>query len=122
MRVEQRIGRIDRLGQRFSDIRITNLHYEDTVEADVYRALRSRISIFEKVVGGLQPILTRLPRLIEESVLSKSTAPDAKQDDALLALDNVIAAGEGSALNLDEFADEDIEVPARAAPQFPFLI
>ena len=43
MRVEQRIGRIDRLGQRFSDIRIINLHYEDTVEADVYRALRSRI-------------------------------------------------------------------------------
>ncbi|SMX45736.1 DEAD/DEAH box helicase [Maliponia aquimaris] len=116
MRVEQRIGRIDRLGQRFSDIRIINLHYEDTVEADVYRALRSRISIFERVVGGLQPILTRLPRLIEESVLSKSTAPEAKRDDALQALDNAIAAGEGSALNLDEFADEDIEVPARPDP------
>lgn len=116
MRVEQRIGRIDRLGQRFSDIRIINLHYEDTVEADVYRALRSRISIFEKVVGGLQPILTRLPRLIEESVLSKSAAPGAKRDDALQALDSAIAAGEGSALNLDEFADEDIEVPTRPDP------
>jgi superfamily II DNA/RNA helicase len=45
MRVEQRIGRIDRVGQRFSDIRIVNLHYEDTIEADVYRALRDRISI-----------------------------------------------------------------------------
>jgi SNF2 family DNA or RNA helicase len=44
MRVEQRIGRIDRVGQRFSDIRIVNLHYEDTIEADVYRALRDRIS------------------------------------------------------------------------------
>jgi len=116
MRVEQRIGRIDRLGQRFSDIRIINLHYEDTVEADVYRALRSRISIFEKVVGGLQPILTRLPRLIEESVLSKSTAPEAKRDDALQALDSAIVAGEGSALNLDEFADEDLEVPTRPDP------
>jgi SNF2 family DNA or RNA helicase len=116
MRVEQRIGRIDRLGQRFSDIRIVNLHYEDTVEADVYRALRSRISIFETVVGGLQPILTRLPRLIEESVLSKSTAPEAKREDALQALDSAIAAGEGSALNLDEFADEDIEVPTRPDP------
>jgi superfamily II DNA/RNA helicase len=83
MRVEQRIGRIDRLGQRFSDIRIINLHYEDTVEADVYRALRNRISIFEKVVGGLQPILTRLPKLIEESVLSRSNAPHDKRDGAL---------------------------------------
>jgi hypothetical protein len=116
MRVEQRIGRIDRLGQRFSDIRIINLHYEDTVEADVYRALRSRISIFEKVVGGLQPILTRLPRLIEESVRSKVNAPDSKRDDALQALDNAISAGEGSALNLDDFADEDIEVSPRADP------
>ncbi|MBY5746152.1 DEAD/DEAH box helicase family protein [Rhizobium leguminosarum] len=116
MRVEQRIGRIDRLGQRFSDIRIINLHYEDTVEADVYRALRSRISIFEKVVGGLQPILTKLPRLIEESVLSKSADPAAKRDDALQALDTAIAAGEGSALNLDDFADEDLDVPARPDP------
>lgn len=116
MRVEQRIGRIDRLGQRFSDIRIINLHYEDTVEADVYRALRSRISVFERVVGGLQPILTKLPRLIEESVLSKSSDPAAKRDDALQALDTAIAAGEGSALNLDDFADEDLDVPARPDP------
>ena len=40
MRVEQRIGRIDRLGQEHRFIRIVNLHYEGTVEADVYRALR----------------------------------------------------------------------------------
>ena len=116
MRVEQRIGRIDRLGQRFSDIRIINLHYKDTVEADVYRALRSRISIFEKVVGGLQPILTRLPRLIEESVLAKSTDPAAKRDDAIQALDTAIAAGEEFSLNLDDFADEDLNIPARANP------
>lgn len=116
MRVEQRIGRIDRLGQRFSDIRIINLHYEDTVEADVYRALRSRISIFEKVVGGLQPILTRLPRLIEESVLSTPAAVESKREDALQALDNAIAAGEGSGIDLDEFADEDLEIPVRPDP------
>jgi hypothetical protein len=116
MRVEQRIGRIDRLGQRFSDIRIINLHYEDTVEADVYRALRSRISIFEKVVGGLQPILTRLPRLIEDSVLSRSSAPDTRRDNALQALENAIAAGDGPNLNLDDFADEELEVPPRPDP------
>jgi SNF2 family DNA or RNA helicase len=116
MRVEQRIGRIDRLGQRFLDIRIINLHYEDTVEADVYRALRSRISIFEKVVGGLQPILTRLPRLIEDSVLAKSADSASKRDDALQALDTAIAAGEGTALNLDDFSDEDLDLPARPDP------
>ena len=38
MRVEQRIGRIDRLGQVHKTIRVVNLHYEDTVETDVYVA------------------------------------------------------------------------------------
>ena len=47
MKVEQRIGRIDRLGQRFPVIRVVNLHYANTVEADVYAALRQRIGLFE---------------------------------------------------------------------------
>ncbi len=68
------------------------------------------------MVGGLQPILTRLPRLIEESVLAKPATSESKRDDALQVLDSVIAAGEGSALNLDEFADDDLEVPARPDP------
>ncbi len=51
MRVEQRIGRIDRLGQAHPAIRIVNLHYAGTVETDVYRALRTRINLFESVVG-----------------------------------------------------------------------
>ena len=70
MRVEQRIGRIDRLGQRNPIIRIVNLHYEGTVEADVYRVLRNRVDLFESVVGRLQPILSQLPRTISRSVLS----------------------------------------------------
>ena len=116
MRVEQRIGRIDRLGQRFSTIRIINLHYEDTVEADVYYALRSRISIFENVVGGLQPILARLPQIIEKSVLSRSMAPHAKRDDAVQAVEDAIATGDGGALNLDDYADEDFDLPTRPDP------
>lgn len=54
MRVEQRIGRIDRLGQAFDNIRIVNLHYADTIETQVYQALSSRIQLFESFVGGLQ--------------------------------------------------------------------
>ena len=71
MRVEQRIGRIDRLGQQHPVIRIVNLHYEDTVETDVYRVLRDRIGLFESVVGPLQPILSRMPRTIRDAVLAR---------------------------------------------------
>ncbi len=70
MRVEQRIGRIDRLGQEHPAIRIVNLHYAGTVETDVYRALRTRIGLFEQVVGRLQPILARLPAAITAAVLA----------------------------------------------------
>ena len=71
MRVEQRIGRIDRLGQEHSKIRIINLHYEGTVETDVYMALRRRINLFESVVGRLQPILAKLPGVITGHVLAR---------------------------------------------------
>ncbi len=64
MRVEQRIGRIDRLGQKFESIKIVNLHYHDTVETEVYLALSGRIKLFEDMVGGLQPILSAISREI----------------------------------------------------------
>ncbi len=69
MRVEQRIGRIDRLGQKYPIIKIVNLHYEGTIETDVYRALKTRINLFTAVVGKLQPILARLPQTIASRVL-----------------------------------------------------
>ena len=72
MRVEQRIGRIDRLGQQHPVVRIVNLHYRDTVESDVYISLRRRINLFEQVVGRLQPILARVSGLISDAVLART--------------------------------------------------
>lgn len=57
MRVEQRIGRIDRLGQPRDVVHVRNYFIPNTVEDAVYRALLDRISSFEQLVGGLQPIL-----------------------------------------------------------------
>ena len=66
MRVEQRIGRIDRIGQRYPQVWIRNYFYRDTVEAQVYQALDRRINWFQDVVGPLQPILARVGRTIQE--------------------------------------------------------
>ena len=85
MRVEQRIGRIDRLGQRHPTIRIVNLHYEGTVETDVYRVLRDRIGLFESVVGPLQPILSRMPRTIRDAVLARGASGEADDSTRLAA-------------------------------------
>ena len=118
MRVEQRIGRIDRLGQKYPTIRVVNLHYQDTVEADVYMALRSRIKLFESVVGRLQPILSSLPRTITETVLRGGRATEEVR--AMLASDvrSRVDAMEAdhSGLDLDVLTDDALEMPARPAP------
>jgi SNF2 family DNA or RNA helicase len=107
MRVEQRIGRIDRLGQENAVIRIVNLHYDDTVETDVYRALRSRIGLFESVVGKLQPILSQLPKRISTTVLT-NTGRESIVNDIESALDEA-----GTGLDLDAATDADLELPPR---------
>lgn len=58
-RVEQRIGRIDRIGQRESKILIRNMFLRDSVDEQVYRALRLRCGLFERFVGPMQPVLSR---------------------------------------------------------------
>ena len=57
MRVEQRIGRIDRLGQARDRVEVRNYFVPGTVEQAVYAALAERIDDFHELLGTLQPIL-----------------------------------------------------------------
>lgn len=115
MRVEQRIGRIDRLGQTFADIRIVNLHYKDTVEADIFFALRGRIKLFEGIVGGLQPILSRLPQLIEDTVLSDVSEPQRNTELVSRLIQEVDELG-ALTPSLDDFSADEMELPRRPEP------
>ena len=119
MRVEQRIGRIDRLGQAHPRIRIVNLHYEGTVETDVYRALRERIQLFEAVVGRLQPILAQLPGTIAGAVLAKTAGgPDAARRNAVAALEQQTAEAQAAGFDLDAVVDAaELDLPP--APPSP---
>lgn len=116
MRVEQRIGRIDRLGQRHAVVRISNLHYEDTVETDVYRALGNRINLFEKVVGPLQPILAKLPGTITNTVLAhpRTEAPD--RANLREVIERQIDESESGGFDIDAVLDEDWTMPERPVP------
>ena len=56
MRVEQRIGRVHRLGQT-SDVYIHNLVARGTIESYVIEILEKKIQLFEMVVGEVEEIL-----------------------------------------------------------------
>lgn len=56
MRVEQRIGRVHRLGQEH-DVLIYNLVARDTIESYVLEILEKKIRLFELVVGEVEEIL-----------------------------------------------------------------
>ena len=114
MRVEQRIGRIDRVGQTHATIRIVNLHYDGTVETDVYRALRTRIGLFETVVGRLQPILAELPQVIARAVLPESTHPGESSADLVAAIERrAIEAQAGDGFDIDAVLSDDLTIPER---------
>lgn len=59
MRIEQRIGRIHRLGQK-NDVHIYNFATKNTVEEHILHLLYEKIHLFENVIGELDDILTRL--------------------------------------------------------------
>lgn len=57
MVVEQRIGRVDRLGQSSPTITIINLVADGTIEKRILLRLYLRIGIFEETIGDIDPIL-----------------------------------------------------------------
>ncbi len=59
MRVEQRIGRVHRLGQT-REVRILNLCARNTVEEHVLNLLHEKIDMFRRVIGDLDVILRHL--------------------------------------------------------------
>lgn len=62
-KVEQRIGRIDRIGQRYPQIRIVNLLLRDSIDERIYSVLRQRCGLFEHFVGEMQPVLAQARRM-----------------------------------------------------------
>ena len=56
MKIEQRIGRIDRRGQKSESVAIINLITPNTVDADIYERCLLRIGVFESALGGSEEI------------------------------------------------------------------
>jgi len=93
MRVEQRIGRIHRIGQK-RQVYVFNMALKDTVEEYVLERLYHKIDLFQQSVGELSEILTRLEESgksfedeIFERLVSANSEVDLENDFDAMAVD-----------------------------------
>lgn len=99
MVVEQRIGRIDRIGQQSEIINIFNFIYKDTIEEQIYTRLFNRIGLFKEALGNLDEILGETEKYIEGEI-QKIYKQNLSKAEINERLDRIAAAYERNKLDL----------------------
>lgn len=79
MRIEQRIGRIDRRGQRSETVGIYNMITNGTVDADIYYRCLMRIGIFESSIGECEEILGDIATQLDRIALDTSLTDEERK-------------------------------------------
>lgn len=90
MRVEQRIGRIDRNGQKSEFVSIYNLITPGTVDADIYERCLKRIGVFEEALGESEEILGRITRDIQQIAINPNLSDEERREQLQQLADNEI--------------------------------
>lgn len=80
MRIEQRIGRIDRRGQKSEAVNIYNIITADTVDADIYSRCLLRIGVFERSIGECEEVLGSIGTQIEQIAVDTSLSPEERRN------------------------------------------
>lgn len=78
-RLEQRIGRIDRIGQLEPTILIWNLFYKDSIDDRVYVRLLERIDVFRRSLGDIESTLGPEITKLTYDLLSHQLTPDQEE-------------------------------------------
>lgn len=79
MVVEQRIGRLDRLGQRAEKILIFSFSCPGTIEELILDRLYTRIGVFERTIGILEPILGQEIRELTDRLLDARLSHEERE-------------------------------------------
>ena len=106
MRIEQRIGRIDRRGQKSEYVNIYNLITSGTVDADIYNRCLLRIGVFERSIGECEEILGEIGRQIEQLALDTKLTEEERKIKLEQMADNEVR----KAQELSRLEDEEKEL------------
>lgn len=102
MRVEQRIGRVDRYGQKSERIRVYSLVLNDTIEKRILERLYDRINVFEESIGDLEVILGNAIYELQREVFQAKLTPAEQERRTEVMLSSI----EFKRKQAEEFSEE----------------
>ena len=106
MRIEQRIGRIDRFGQTADKVTVANMYIKDTVDEKIYEALYERIQLVQDSVGGLEPILGTTLYDLQRELIGGQLTPEQLE----IRMHEVVIAIEHAKIEQEKFEGDRREL------------
>lgn len=101
MEIEQRIGRIDRIGQQEETILVVNFVNDSTIDERILSRLLDRIDIFESSIGALEPIIAAsAPKILQAGFDFTLTRDERNQK-----VHEMLTALEEQRVGLEDIAD-----------------
>jgi SNF2 family DNA or RNA helicase len=91
MRVEQRIGRIDRLGQTADVLVIWNLYFKESIDDRIVIRLMNRLRVFEEALGEAEAVVGAEIARLESDLLTRKLSPEEEErrvNDAVIVIEN----------------------------------
>jgi superfamily II DNA or RNA helicase len=91
MVVEQRIGRIHRIGQTAERIVVINLICEGTVDERIYSRLYDRLDLFQRTLGDLEAVIGPLINELTKEILTNQLSDEQQSrriEETALAMEN----------------------------------
>jgi SNF2 family DNA or RNA helicase len=104
MRVEQRIGRIDRIGQQANSIVIINFHVHGTIDGTIFSQLYDKIGIFHDNIGDLEGIMGGHISKLTSELLANELTPE-QQEEKVRLMEQAIARERTVIAAIDQEAD-----------------
>lgn len=90
MKIEQRIGRIDRFGQKSPKVQIYNFITDGTVEEKIFYRCYDRLGIFNSTIGDLEGVLGEVATELSMTAFDMSLTEQQQTIRAQQLIDNVI--------------------------------
>lgn len=118
MEIEQRIGRIDRIGQKSQYLNIYNMSMVNTIDDEIVTRLYERISLFELSIGLLEPIMGEILDRITKNVFFNNLSDVDKlkqfQEEELILVQKIkdlqlLDNKSSEILSLDYFYEHEIK-------------